>query len=479
MPVRNVLLPLLLVMVTQGVLAAQWPVKDFEIFFGDPWHTNYVSAVAAGRTIQDSGFYDLDGDSEQPANISDASKLQIEAYLGAVARHYEAIGFLPPVLEPIVERADGSSAFRIYLYDRDDTAPAVYSSDCSGGALRRTIQVDTDLPGNLDAMTIGSNGKVSNKGYKDLAHELFHAVQASYPLFQKNCALGDWIVEGTADALGVDMARKLRGLDLVSDADRWGMRRYHYPLRVRDDPGGQRKQDGYKSASFWRYIGEKSALFGGNPSLNFVEPDYSYLHDFFKANLSAKASEKTELDWLNVQLKKHSNILLGLDRLYPNFISTFAGYIHTRLITRRHPGNAGRDVWLGQLFGKCPVLTVDSGWPAAKLQLNLKKVTAGCFILNSDISDAVDIAVSARASSVADLRALAIGTDGGAKVGQPKIVYVNNEYIAHWLFRTADPSINEPVFVVSNIANDPSLTKEIKVEIEVSASAWSSNISTP
>ena len=198
----------------ESALAAQWPVKDFVVFFGEPWSSNVPDLVEIGRYVTDESSYELDTREDRPAHIPESTVTEIENYLGLVARRYEALGFLPPTLEPVIRQADGRFAYRVYLYDTDQDAPASYSTDCAGGVLRRIIRVDLDNPSSPAGLAIGQNGKITDKGYQDLAHELFHAVQASYPLFKENCALGDWIFEGTADALGVDLARELRGITL-------------------------------------------------------------------------------------------------------------------------------------------------------------------------------------------------------------------------------------------------------------------------
>jgi len=464
----------------ESTLAAQWPIKDFVVFFGEPWSSSHPDLVEIGRYVADESSYELDSREQRPPHIPQSTVIEIENYLGLVARRYEALGFLPPKLEPFIKQADGRYAYRVYLYDTDQKAPASYSTDCAGGVLRRIIRVDLANPFSPDDLAIGKNGTVTDKGYQHLAHELFHAVQASYPLFAENCALGDWIGEGTADALGVDLARELRGVALPSSANRWGMRRYYTPLRVRDDPPDPLRQDAYKTASFWRYAGEKVTLSGGIPGLEFVEPDYSYLHDFFMKNIDGGASENTELRWLNERLLEHPAFLQGLSRIYPYFISTFAGYVNTRLTPSATPGgDTSRNMWLGEVFGKCLAQISESGYPPARLQLELKKVAAGCWMLHSDISSAIDVSISARGPGAAQLSNLVVGTANGAQVGAPVIVSVNGEDIAFWLFSIRNTPGVANVFVISNVAEDPALTTAFKVDLEISASAWTGTISAP
>lgn len=471
---------LICVLHVENLLAAQWPVKDFVVFIGEPWSSNVPDLVEIGRYVTDESAYELDSPEERPAHIPQSTVTEIETYLGLVARRYEALGFLPPALEPVIKQADGRFAYRVYLYDTDQGAPASYSNDCNGGVLRRVIRIDLNNPSSPDSLAIGPDGRITNKGYQDMAHELFHAVQAAYPLFNENCTLGDWIVEGTADAMGVDMARELRGIALPSNANRWGMRRYFTPLRVADDPPNPRKQDAYKTASFWRYAGEKATLSGGIPGVEFVEPDYSYLHDFFTKNIDGQVSENTELRWLNDRLLEHPAFLQGLNRMYAYFISTFAGYVNTRLISSATPGgDTSRNMWLGAVFDKCLVQISNSGNPPARLQLELKKVAAGCWMFNSDIPSAIDVSVSARGGNAAQLSNLVVGTANGAQVGTPVIVSVNGEEIAFWLFSVRNTPGVANVFVISNVAEDPALTKDITVDLEISASAWTGNISTP
>jgi hypothetical protein len=75
--------------------AETWPVKDFEIFIGEPgkfWGENEV---------------------EPTLPMSPEAKAEIESFLHESAVALEAMGFKSPYLEPIVDTADGRKALRI------------------------------------------------------------------------------------------------------------------------------------------------------------------------------------------------------------------------------------------------------------------------------------------------------------------------------------------------------------------------------
>ena len=79
------------------------------------------------------------------------------------------------------------------------------------------------------------HGRLTDRGAVTVAHELFHAVQWGAPFFscQSPGVVGDWIAEGTAEALGWDLVRMVWSPDPdPAGDDLWGNRIYRMPLPV-------------------------------------------------------------------------------------------------------------------------------------------------------------------------------------------------------------------------------------------------------
>ncbi len=478
--IKMALITLTLLLMSSLALAS-WPITEFKVFLGEPWSFKGENASYVGplRALEDLiGLLDTE-DNRERLNVPAATIDEIERYLGEVALRFSEMGFRPPMLEPIVERRDGTKAYVVFIYDFDQGTPAYYSSDCDGGGLRRLLRVDSLHNPNGATIRNDASGLVTDKGYQDLAHELFHAVQAAYPLDRENCNLGDWISEGTAQAIGVDIARELRGIKPVNEPRFWGMRPYDKPLWVADNLEHPFKDNAYQSASFWRYIGEKAALAGGIPGVDFGPPDYRYLNDFFNSSLTGTASENTELEWINQQLFDLDEVGIGLSRLYPYFVSTYAGYVNHRLQSMNLSSLAARTEWLGQSFGHCPYLEANADGKPASYPLKLGKVASGCWLLGSTIQAPIAIQVTAQGVPAEQLAALAVGTHNGQVVDKPDIVTIGEQVLAYWLFRVDNVPGEQTVFIISNVAEKPEETQPLNIEVNVTVSGWNSSLLTP
>ncbi len=127
--------------------------------------------------------------------------------------------------------------------------------------------------------------RVTRRGLQTLTHELFHAVQYNSPLFRDHCSKPPtaWITEGTARAIGWDIARAQIAADEVSGSvdpkEVHGLRDYSTPLHrpASDD-------DAYHTSSFWRFLAEYNAHFYHGPPTPTAAPsavDYGYLNALF------------------------------------------------------------------------------------------------------------------------------------------------------------------------------------------------------
>lgn len=468
-----------LVLSTPGIAKAVWETTYFEVFFGEPWYSSRTGLTDFGRLI-DENIASLDESQPRPSYISQATVTELESYLHETAKFFESTGFKQPQLEPLVERKDGKKAYRVYLYDTGRSAPASYRNACQGGVIRQLIEVHVDsMTG--DGVTIDGAGKITDKGYADLAHELFHAVQASYPIFTNDCDLGDWIVEGTAEALGQDTALKLRGIDPRNHAS-MGLRRYYKPLRVQDDPpcletdagglGCLDKNDGYWTASLWRYIGEMSRKGGAFPPTSYTEPKYDYLNDYFSRTLPGRPSEKAELTWLDENLANPKGFNKSLNSVFSTFTTAFSAYPKTRPGTAGAMSDSKQTLLLKTVFDRCPVIHINPDETPILATVDLEKVAAACFRLTTDTGSPMHVQVTAHPYGKAQLHDLWAGVSGGMQVGPALVVKANNTEFAEWRFRVDLAPGENTTLVISNVAGDAENTNRQSLELRLTASVW-------
>lgn len=464
--------------------SATWPTTEFEVFVGGNTSSDNSLLNDALRSMDDHVDLDFASDLSQP--VSRELITEIESYLGEVARTYQQQGFEPPALEPIVTRGDGKKAYRVYLLDmhpedkKPPPPPATYVFDSACRDQIRPVIL-------INALTSISNGVLTDKAYQDLPHELFHAIQQGYPLIRDNCNLGDWIVEGTAQALGADMAAwSIRKKNYPNRAltwmrDRWGRRAYDLSLWIPDDGdrGNARfyvKDAAYGASSFWRYLGEYAATSGAAGTIS-VKPDYRYLQDFFSAPLPGKEGEVSELNWLEDQLRSHPRFRKGLGRMYPDFITTFASYVPARFLPRGFLPTDAQDAWLQILFPmeKCPVIELGGIGSMYRGKLTIRANAAGCYRLQLDVNKPVDLHIEASGPAPEQLQALAVGTALGQIVAKPWIKTVAGTTSASWVIHIGDPGqpgAPLPLLVFSNVAAAPATTSLVEADLQIVPAAF-------
>ncbi|MEM1434304.1 MAG: hypothetical protein AAGG11_09640, partial [Pseudomonadota bacterium] len=365
----------LLFQLTLPALAAPWPTTEFEVFEGTPFRSSesYLEYLAK----ESAGWAEYETEASVP--LTPTLRALIEGMLRDTALLLDRQGFPPPKYDPPVERDDGKRAWRIYYYDfpkeQDDLARYVH--DCFDG--RDHIAIN--------AGRFTRNGQMTPKSYGDLAHELFHAVQASMPMGRMNCedAVGDWITEGQAEAFGHDMARQLRGLEINNRKVRWGRRSYAKPLSAADQ--GDDATDGidYQSSSFWRYLAERYHLRQSNLSGPQALPgpdlpsnygtDYSYLLELYQRHIT-RVNPLGELNWLDAGLRKVFTSKLAiaasggkakaknLRQVYTEFLAVYADYGQYRARGKQSTA-AGARTWLEESMAttgsaaSCPKVEID------------------------------------------------------------------------------------------------------------------------
>ena len=134
--------------------------------------------------------------------------------------------------------------------------------------------------------------------------------------------MGNWITEGTADAIGIDVLRTLRGETVGNWIEAWGARSYSrrlpvpfiYSLLPRD--WSDEELEAYYTSSFWRYLAEYQAL-GELPGPELNPVDYSYLAAMLARGGAVRdcdASEAecdSELRWLDLGTQQAFGLTLS------------------------------------------------------------------------------------------------------------------------------------------------------------------------
>ncbi|MCZ6799473.1 MAG: hypothetical protein O7F12_03210, partial [Nitrospirae bacterium] len=405
--------------------------------------------------------------------LTDDQEQEVEAWLEKIANEFELLGFNEPRYE--AKTSDGKF-YEVHVFPFDGTARA--RSDCDNPSRVIVIQINP-----LSDM-IFQDGKLTTKGYQDLAHELFHTIQYGYPMFQKNCGQGQWIVEGTAEAVGIEMARKLLNKKPYAFCQ-IGLRPYSEQLYIYkkgvlyDKPCNQ--QRAYQSQSFWQFLGEYNSLKGRPKPKTFVAPDYSYLHDFF--NTAHKSSHwKDEYEWLDTALRKKFGF--GLSRAYPSFIGTFSAYWKKRLLgyPGKFPSNAEdrKKKWHKNVFGGCDEVPLKKTTiPRTITVEEIQPVAARCLDLEFTFTGQANFTILAEGTGH-NLLALGVTTADGQKRVQPT-VFPNAQQPQHVSFKFSIPvkAGDHKVFVISNIANKPQNSQSQRPILKVIFDTASSNLITP
>ena len=339
--------------------AQGWPVKRFEVLNVEPGRHLEVpgdNPVSQGVEFLLEGFFEIAQDTGafdpdlpgwfETVELSPKAAQEIEHLLNGAARLLEQWGFGPAALVPVVDTPDGDRAFRVYLVENLDgdfgyeAGPrGAYVTSLGGGLIM------------LSAKHVLSNGRLSDRGAWTVVHELFHAVQFGSPFFtpRPDGSVGDWITEGTADAVAAELMRSLWNADPdIAPPKLHGRRVYSLSLpivfeRPIDD-------DAYYTSSFWRYLAEAAAI--GSPGPALAPEDFSVLARMFEVGPVGRECNTlpvdcaSELAWLDAQLR--TLFRKPLREMYALFVQAYAQYGEPwgRL-------SNPTDTWRALSFGPC------------------------------------------------------------------------------------------------------------------------------
>ncbi len=448
----------------------KWPITKFKVIQHDP----RVKKQSNGK-------------------IDSKKDRRAELYLEKIGGTYQKKGFTPPILP--TKRIDGKMFYVVNFSDWPDSSTIATTYNPVNKGEQALMIFDSSRIYGEDAVDLAP------RGYAVLGHELFHSIQNGYPIKQEN-DLGGWIIEGTAQAVGMDFffTHVPDAIDLIKTSDpyfvptrRWGGRNYATPLRTKysdeisilpkEDEREAMKNDGYQTSSLWRYIDEHIRT-GGFPTFEPPEsPDYSYLADFFSRPLPISGTrEEKELKWLDENLKQHPKIKQPLSVIYARHVTDLAHYVpdrsHTYLPHKKFKTAASIRKWEEAVFEKCEKVTLTESQTSDNVTLSFAKVSARCIeVFYTGKSDRVGVGIALQNYNAKTLNSLhVIGvknqlTEDISEIMLPfarKCKKPDSKHPSWWLFpnmsfvKRAPKNTRSNIFIISNVACDAAKTDTLK-----------------
>jgi hypothetical protein len=456
--------------------AQSWPTHDFELLAVDETTITSPLLMSLGELHETLAAFGLDPTTVGSFELPDSTREDIEQLLGQAAEILDQWGFGPPSLpRPATALGD----YRVFIVDALEPAdgqqlgPSGVHRTQYGHCLTRDILF-------LNAQAILIDGALSLRGRRVVVHELFHAVQKNSAFFGGVCGewAGDWLTEGTADAVGWDMVRLLRSRDLfyALGFPPWGERSYSHLLAIPSRMNSPVSP--YPTLSFWRYLSEYHGSGSRPPGPGSDEPiDYRYLARLLDSPpvasgcRAANSSCALEARWLDVRLRNMMGA--SLRELYSRFIGTYALY-------GGHRASYGTDFngrrWRqGSFDESCrPVLiTEDSKHIEDISRFGLfQEMSAQCWAVtlrgfDQDMNVLVTVEGSEAAWTLSDLSAIAARDT--TRTGLPQVSEPQRPELH------SDPDSEQPVaefvlgfpdstswFLLTNFADDPAATRPMR-----------------
>ena len=464
---------------------AAWQTTEFEIFVGKP----HLDPTSDGFDIPSAGS--LVGMGPGMAVI-----VELESYLHDLAVAFQNDGFPDPVpagaIGPVVETVDGRRAIRVYMLDMN----AELGMDKLGFRTGNCDEPPQRPRLLLNSRYMFSGDKVTNRGYQNAAHELFHAVQyaTKFKRVPSPCAQGTWITEGTADAVGFDYARRLRHIS-TSDWDTtegsswmkaWGARAYYVTLPYKsplDKTGKPEETWDYQTSAFWRDIAELTYAKkhgGQHPQSRLAPVDYSYLASLF-ATRPAGLGSQNELAWLDEWLKSYPPISRDLARIYAQFVGSAADHMWRRIPPIRGLQGAREPRWLKYLFQPCADVQLTPTAPAKDAPFELVPVSARCVnvTVNGD-ERANELVIQANDFTADEQNQLWLSAIGGKIAGQADMRLGEaghpdaGKSYAWWRMPIAPGKKN--FFIIANVGKTARDTQALSGKLNFSLPRWTSSM---
>ena len=454
---------------------AEWQVTKFQVFQGKP------SKEGNWIELESESFF-------KP--LAKPLQDETELFLEQVALELSRLGFADPLasgnLDSLVTLEDGSKAIRIYLYD-PKAVPRVYAWYSPGLACsqpktpRKIISLNSDW--------YGADDTISDMNYQTLAHEVFHAVHYSSEYAKKfRCAGPNWLIEGTADAIGVYLAREIKNVEFKNEYRTGdvqflkvhGGRNYAQALHLPD----AKTQHDYMTSSFWRFLAEESYASIHGKDLNGTKKtpeDYRYLANIFNKPYGVHPGPAGQLTWLDQRMKGETHIRGNLAHLYPRFVSRYADYMESRIADKLGGFSAAREhAWLSQGFTGCDEAATVGDGASATYETELQPIAAHCFRVNvvpGALKQFVYLQVMHEDKSI--LEQLRISLPDGSDVRTPVILSQDNEQPPHFALWTFPHYFaNDGTYIISNVAETPAQTRTAKLTFNLSMSDWRADMIT-
>ncbi len=480
-----VLLSLFIITPDPGQAAARWRTTWFEVVVSEPseYRENWETSGKISEDIShrlNRRNYDLN------------ELALLASFLHDVAVEYQHLGFADPTgsghLRPLFTDSDGRERIRVYMYDiAGSKAPsAYYYYECPDPNDRKYRVLVLNTAKSFE------NGKLTQAAYQTAAHELFHAVQAAsvYEAVGEpaKCDIGDWISEGTADAIAYYVTRKIkrfafRNSNSIRRSSKqffklWGLRPYFKTLSKNVEDAN----DGYYTSSFWRHLAEinfQKKKFGhrGHQGSRKERVDYSYLVDLFSRRLNGAGAFMQEAAWLDKWMRGYKFVTKGLGPVHAQFAASIADHMRTRIPTIGGlPGGDRENKLLWRLFGNyCKAGTVSKDLPTAKIEkIGVQPLGAVCIRVRiKGPAEQVDLTIQPMATTSAVIKQLRIGAIGGELVGEPHMAK-EGKALGVWHF-PANAGM-EHIFVLSNVANKVAETEPANFDLHVSIADSGSNL---
>ncbi|MGD8361635.1 MAG: hypothetical protein PVJ04_09405, partial [Gemmatimonadota bacterium] len=472
--------PVLMGLFLASPAEGQWPIKEFEVVSAE----DLLPFAPAFNAFSEQLDEWLQAWGMEPTGariyVPDPEiKREIEDYLTEASGLLEHWGFPPPDLPALGGRYQVTLAAETASALKGETAAGTYHpSICGviGGHL--FLSADAILG---DGGEEGEDHHLTPYGRVVLAHELFHAVQGNTAFLGSGCppVAGSWIVEGTADAIGFDVLRRLRGEEAGRWVQAWGGRDYSERLPVpfvfsllpRD--WSDERLAAYHTSSLWRYLAEYYASLGAGGGMPGPEPpgqrvDYRYLASMLMRGRSsddcsgADAACGHELRWLDAGLR--SIFARTLREVYPLFAETLALYGDHRV---DGAWNSGR-TWRNTVFHECSYFELTPqplGRVHREVIPSFEPVSTHCWtILVPQFGNGVPVEVTVEGPpggfSLADLSTAVAGPPIRADSAVVQTAAGTEKLSTRWIIDL--PPDRENHFVLTNVAHDPAATTRMR-----------------
>jgi len=457
---------------------ASWPTTKFEVFEG---------------MLEKSMFSIEEVQSPAPVPLTPQLKLAIESYYEEIALELQKN--LPPPAMRMINDADGQKKYRIYYHQfaQDDLRYPSYAIFTTSGDCDPQLSHIT-----LNPTLLTEGDKISRKSLVDMPHELVHAIHLKMAAGRDACRNGydiaRWVVEGQAEAIGIYVAHKLKGVRPEDPVVAHGLRAYSLPLAVsRQDIGGHKLREfSYQTSSFWRYLAERRHLGNSIPAKPYQPApkpgpdyypghgeDYSYLAELFGKAITGGSGG--ELAWLENYLSTYFDA--ALSHIYPEFVAVFSEYPRYRF-----KGSYDTESRVGQwrefafapdpaanITGCSQVRLMDRD-SVAQVELELSRVAARCVsIVVGELGAPLDWTIQIKAESLPLLKQVRLSMAGGQQtVTSGALGVAQGKPMAGMQFTLQPSALN--ILLVSNAHSDAQHTRPHTVTLRFTLEQTPNNL---